>query len=299
MLITILVVTRGVQHGLEKAVRFMMPALFIILVLLVGYAANTGEAFTRSLHFLFDADFSKLTANAILVAMGHAFFTLSLGMGAIMVYGSYLPKKTSIFKVSVTISLMDTSVALLAGLAIFPLVFANGMAPGAGPSLIFETLPIAFGHMGGGQFFGGIFFLLLVFAAWSSGISLVEPIVAWLVENKGMKRLRATLLTGGIIWLLGLLTVFSFNIGQEWTLFGKTVFGLLDYLTANIMLPLGGLLIALFAGWVMSQKNTADELAMGNAVLYKVWLVLIRFVTPTAIIIVFANLTGLLDILKN
>lgn len=299
MLITMAVVTRGVQHGLEKSVRILMPALFIILVMLVGYAANTGEAFTRSVHFLFDADFSKISANSVLIAMGHAFFTLSLGMGAIMVYGSYLPKKTSIFKVSVTISVMDTAVALLAGLAIFPLVFANGMAPGAGPSLIFETLPIAFGHMPGGQFFGGIFFLLLVFAAWSSGISLVEPIVAWMVENHGFSRRNATMLTGTIIWLLGLLTVFSFNIGQDWTLFGKTPFELLDYLTANIMLPLGGLLIALFAGWVMAKTSTADELAMGNRFLYLGWRVLIRFVTPTAIIIVFANLIGLLDIIKS
>lgn len=294
MLITVLVVTRGVQHGLEKSVRFMMPALFMILILLVGYAANTGDAFTRSLHFLFDPDFSKLTANSILTAMGHAFFTLSLGMGAIMVYGSYLPKKTSIFKVSVTISVMDTSVALLAGLAIFPLVFANGMEPGQGSSLIFQTLPIAFGHMPGGQFFGGIFFLLLVFAAWSSAISLVEPIVAWLVENKGMRRMKATLLAGGIIWLLGLLTVFSFNVGQHWTLFGQTAFGLLDYLTANIMLPLGGLLIALFAGWVMKQSSSSGELALGNGFVFKSWLFLIRYITPTAIIIVFANLIGLL-----
>ncbi|WP_438971171.1 sodium-dependent transporter [Methylophaga sp.] len=293
MLFTVFVVTRGVQRGLEKSVRIMMPALFIILVMLVGYAANTGEAFTRSVHFLFDPDFSKLTANSILIAMGHAFFTLSLGMGAIMVYGSYLPKNTSIFKVSVTISIMDTSVALLAGLAIFPLVFANGMEPGQGSSLIFQTLPIAFGHMPGGQFFGGIFFLLLVFAAWSSAISLVEPIVAWLVENKGMKRLNAALFSGATIWLFGLLTVFSFNIGENWTLFGQTAFGLLDYLTANIMLPLGGLLIALFAGWIMKPNSAADELAMGNGLAFKFWLMLIRYVTPTAIIIIFANLIGL------
>lgn len=296
MLITMFVVTRGVQHGLEKSVRFMMPALFFILILLVGYAFNTGEAFTRSVHFLFDPDFSKLTANSILIAMGHAFFTLSLGMGAIMVYGSYLPKKASIFKVSVTISVMDTGVALLAGLAIFPLVFANGMEPGAGPSLIFETLPIAFGHMPGGQFFGGIFFLLLVFAAWSSGISLVEPIVAWMVENLGFTRLNATMLSGSIIWLLGLLTLFSFNIGQEWKLFGMTPFGLLDYLTANIMLPLGGLLIVIFAGWMMKSSSTADELAISNRVLRYCWLILIRFLSPLAILIVFANLTGLLQL---
>ena len=292
---TVAIVVRGVQHGLEKSVRIIMPALFIIILMLVGYGYNTGEYFHQSVDFLFATDFSKLTHTGVLTAMGHAFFTLSLGMGAIMVYGSYLPQKASIFKVSLTISVMDTGVALLAGLAIFPLVFANGLEPGQGPSLIFDTLPIAFGHMPGGEFFGGIFFVLLLFAAWSSGISLVEPIVVWLVENKNMTRLRASVYSGAIIWLLGLLTIFSFNIGREWTLFGLTMFELLDYLTANIMLPLGGLLIAFFAGWVMKRQSSMDELGLGNGVLYSTWRVLVRFITPIAIMIVFANLIGLLN----
>lgn len=295
MLMTVAIVVRGVQHGLEKSVRIIMPALFIIILMLVGYGYNTGEYFHQSVDFLFATDFSKLTHTGVLTAMGHAFFTLSLGMGAIMVYGSYLPQKASIFKVSLTISVMDTGVALLAGLAIFPLVFANGLEPGQGPSLIFDTLPIAFGHMPGGEFFGGIFFVLLLFAAWSSGISLVEPIVVWLVENKNMTRLRASVYSGAIIWLLGLLTIFSFNIGREWTLFGLTMFELLDYLTANIMLPLGGLLIAFFAGWVMKRQSSMDELGLGNGVLYSTWRVLVRFITPIAIMIVFANLIGLLN----
>ncbi len=295
MLMTVAIVIRGVQHGLEKSVRIIMPALFIIILMLVGYGMSTGEYFDQSVQFLFATDFSKLTRTGVLTAMGHAFFTLSLGMGAIMVYGSYLPKKASIFKVSLTISIMDTTVALLAGLAIFPLVFANGLEPTAGPGLIFDTLPIAFGHMPGGQFFGGIFFILLLFAAWSSGISLVEPIVVWLVENKNMTRLRASVYSGGIIWLLGLLTIFSFNIGGEWRLFGLTMFELLDYLTANIMLPLGGLLIALFAGWVMKRTSSMDELGLGDGLLYSTWRLLVRFITPIAIMIVFANLIGLLN----
>ena len=159
MIITMTVVARGVQHGLEKSVRFLMPALFALLLLLVGYAASTGEYFYQAIDFLFTPDFSKLTGEGVLIAMGHAFFTLSLGMGAIMVYGSYLSQKTSITTVAITISMADTLVALLAGLAIFPLVFANGMEPGAGPGLIFETMPIAFGHIAGGQFFGGLFFV--------------------------------------------------------------------------------------------------------------------------------------------
>lgn len=294
MVLTMGVVARGVKGGLEKSVKFLMPALFAILLLLVGYAANTGDYFQQGIDFLFKPDFSKLTGEGVLTAMGHAFFTLSLGMGAIMVYGSYLPQKTSIMRVSIAISIADTLVALLAGLAIFPLVFANGLATGAGPGLIFETLPIAFGHMAGGTFFGGMFFLLLVFAAWSSAISLIEPAIAWLVENKQVSRLHACVTAGFATWLLGLLTVFSFNIGSTWTLFDKTMFDLLDYLTANIMLPLGGLLIAIFSGWMMRKSSTQEELAIVQPIFYHVWRVLIRYITPAAIIIVFLKIMGVL-----
>jgi NSS family neurotransmitter:Na+ symporter len=294
IVITMAVVARGVQNGLEKSVRFLMPSLFVLLVLLVGYAASTGEYFTQALDFLFTPDFSKLGRDGILIAMGQAFFTLSLGMGAIMVYGSYLPKDSSILNVSITISMADTLVALLAGLAIFPLVFANSMEPGAGPGLIFETLPIAFGHIAGGQFFGGLFFVLLVFAAWSSAISLIEPAVTWLVENKNIARIPACIAIGVSTWFMGLLTIFSFNIGESWTLFGKTAFGLLDYLTSNIMLPLGGLMIAIFAGWAMKQSSSMEELAIKKPIFYHGWRFLIRYITPAAVIIVFLNGLGLL-----
>jgi NSS family neurotransmitter:Na+ symporter len=295
IVLTMMVVSRGVKGGLEKLVRYLMPALFAILILLVGFAANTGEHFSHAIDFLFKPDFSKLTSEAVLTAMGHAFFTLSLGMGAIMVYGSYLPKDASILKVSLAIAAADTAVALLAGIAIFPLVFANDLAIGAGPGLIFVTLPIAFGHMADGSLFGGLFFLLLVFAAWSSAISLIEPAVAWLVENRNISRRRASVYAGFATWALGLLTVFSFNIGQNWLLFGRTMFELLDYLTANLMLPLGGLLIAIFAGWAMSKSNTQQELEIKSPIIYQFWYVLIRYITPTAIIIVFLKAIGLLD----
>lgn len=294
MVLTMVVVARGVKSGIERFVKYIMPVLFALLLMLVGYAANTGDYFTQGLNFLFTPDFSKLTAHAVLTAMGHAFFTLSLGMGAIMVYGSYLSKTTSIVKVSIWIALTDTVVALLAGMAIFPLAFANDLTPGVGPGLIFETLPIAFGHMDGGAFFGGLFFLLLVFAAWSSAISIVEPVIAWLVENTKISRRRASVTTGFAIWLLGLLTVFSFNIGENWILFGKTMFELLDYITANILLPLGGLLTAIFAGWVISKNNSKNELAIQAPFLNSLWRVLIRYITPLGIIIVFLNVIGLL-----
>lgn len=295
MMLTMMIVSRGVQRGLEKSVTFLMPALFLILIVLVGYAYQTGDYFDQAVNFLFRPDFSKLTTEGVLTAMGHSFFTLSLGMGAIMVYGSYLPKKTSILKATLAITTMDTMVALLAGLAIFPLVFANGMPAGAGPSLIFETLPIAFGHMGYGASFGALFFLLLVLAALTSAISLVEPVVTWLVENFSIKRLNACIWVGLLTWTLGLLSLFSFNILKDWKWFDKTPFELLDFLTANIMLPLGGMLIAIFAGWFMSQRSTQEELGIKSNLIYHEWRFLVRYVTPFAIFVVFVSLTGILD----
>ncbi len=295
MVMTMVVVARGVRGGLEKAVRYLMPTLFILLVVLVGYAMNTGY-FQDGLAFLFRPDFGRISANGVLIAMGHAFFTLSLGMGAIMVYGSYLPGNASISRTTFMIAGADTAVALLAGMAIFPVVFANGMEPGAGPGLIFQTLPIAFGHMPAGTFFGALFFLLLIFAAWSSAISLIEPLVAWLVENHGMTRVKASTLAGVLTWFVGLGTVFSFNVwsGDSYQLFGLTFFDLLDYLTANIMLPLGGLLIALFAAWLMRRESTREELAI-SGLRYQLWLFLVRFVTPVAVIVVFLNVIGIID----
>lgn len=308
MVMCMVVVARGVRHGLEKAVRILMPALFVLLLVLLGYAYNT-DAFQQGLDFLFTPDFSKLfyecklldgvescslNGGPMLTAMGHAFFTLSLGMGAIMVYGSYMPQQSSIAGSVLMIALLDTLVALLAGMAIFPIVFANGLEPGAGPGLIFQTLPIAFGAMPGGTIFGTIFFILLVFAAWTSGISLIEPAVAWLVENREMSRIRASIWVGLSVWLLGLGTVFSFNIwsGESFQLFGKTFFDLLDYLTANIMLPLGGLLIAIFAGRSLSRDSSVDEFNMGDGFFYKLWWVLIRYITPVAVVIVFLHAIG-------
>ena len=301
MVLTMIIVSRGVRGGLERAVRFLVPALFVLLIMLDGYALADG-AFNEGVKFLFNPDFSRITANGVLIAMGHAFFTLSLGMGAIMVYGSYLPERASIAKTSITIALLDTLVAMLAGLAIFPVVFVNGLDPGEGAGLIFKTLPIAFGHMPGGVFFGTMFFVLLVFAAWTSAISLIEPAVAWLVENKGMHRVYASVVAGVATWACGLLTVLSFN---KWADFKPlsfisifrdyTVFDLLDYLTANIMLPLGGLCIAIFSVWVMKRDDSTQELDMGDGAAYRLWHFLVRYVTPVAVLMVFLNVTGLLD----
>jgi NSS family neurotransmitter:Na+ symporter len=293
MLATMLIVVRGVNTGLEKAVRFLMPSLFVLLILMVAYAMTT-DSYDQGVKFLFTPDFSKLTGNGVLTAMGHAFFTLSLGMGAIMVYGSYLPKDVSISKTVFLIAGTDTVVALLAGIAIFPIVFASGLEPAAGPGLIFQTLPIAFGNMTGGWFFGILFFVMLVFAALSSSISLIEPAVAWLVENKDMSREQACIWSGSITWLLGFGTIFSFNVWSEFKIFDRTIFQLLDYLTANLMLPIGGFCIAVFAGWVMKQQHTEHELDMPNALSYQAWQILIRYVAPAAVFLVFLHVVGVL-----
>ena len=293
MLATMLIVVRGVNNGLEQAVRWLMPSLFVLLMLLVAYAMTTGS-YDQGIKFLFTPDFSKLSANGVLTAMGHAFFTLSLGMGAIMVYGSYLPKDVSITKTVLLIAGADTAVALLAGIAIFPIVFASGLEPAAGPGLIFQTLPIAFGNMTGGWLFGILFFVMLVFAALSSSISLIEPAVAWLVEHKNMSREQACIWSGSATWLLGFTTIFSFNLWSEFRIFDRTLFQLLDYLTANLMLPIGGFCIAVFAGWIMQQQHTEHELDMPNALGYRVWKILICYVAPAAVFLVFLHVVGVL-----
>ena len=298
MVMTTVVVSRGVRSGLEQAVRFLMPTLFVLLLVLVGYATTTGK-FMEGLEFLFVADFSALTKGAVLTAMGHAFFTLSLGMGAIMMYGSYLPKDTSITQASVTIALMDTVVALLAGMAIFPIVFASGLEPGAGPGLVFLTLPIAFGGMPGGVLFGTLFFVLLVFAAWTSAISLIEPAVAWLVENRSMQRVRAATIVGMVAWSLGILIIMSFSDWAfQFDFGGETksngLFDILDILTANFMLPLGGLAMALFAGWMMSRSSTLEELRLGDGMIYRFWYFLVRYVSPVGVLLVFMRGLGVI-----
>ena len=299
MVMTMVVVARGVRSGLEQAVRFLMPALFVLLIVMVGYAMHTAS-FSKGVEFLFSPDFSKLSRDGVLVAMGHAFFTLSLGMGAIMIYGSYMPERVSIAKTTFLIVGADTLVALMAGLAIFPIVFDNGLEPSAGPGLIFVTLPLAFGQMPGGTLFGTLFFVLVVFAAWTSSISLIEPAVAWLVENHGMRRLTACLWLGVTTWLLGIVTVLSFNVWKfEFHFAGAAkdsgMFDVIDILTSNIMLPLGGLFIAIFAAWVMREADVREELAIVNRIGFRLWRFLVRYVTPVGVVIVFLNAIGIIE----
>ena len=287
MVATIFIVARGVVRGLQVAVRWLMPILLVLLVGLVGYAAIYGD-FAAGVEFLFSFDASKLSWAGTLTAMGHAFFTLSLGMGAIMAYGAYLQSNTSISSTVITIGTLDTVVALVAGLAIFPIVFAvEGLAPGEGPGLMFQTLPIAFGNLPGGTVLGALFFLLVSFAAITSAISLTEPALTYLVEQYNAKRWRVAISLGVVCWLLGIGTVLSFNTWADVKLFGLTFFEVVDYLSYKVMLPLGGLLIALFAGWVLSRRIVVEQLGFDDGLKWNLWRTGIAFAAPAGIVIVF------------
>lgn len=300
MFMTMLVIAQGVRSGLEKAVSSLVPLLFVLLIILIFYAFSM-PGWNQAIDFMFNFRFEDLNAASVLEAMGHAFFTLSLGMGAIMVYGSYLPNKVSITHASFIVVSMDTIVSIAASLIIFPLVFSYGLEPGAGPGLVFVTLPIAFGQMSFGIIIGSIFFILLLFAAWTSAISLLEPAIAWLIENKNLKRYQASIFMGLLTWLTGLLTIFSFNIWSGFTPGDKTIFDWIDFLTSNIMLPIGGLFIAIFVGWLVSNKVTSEELNTSpNNIFYLLWKFLIRFLAPITIIIIFIyKLLDTLGLLKG
>ena len=220
--------------------------------------------------------------------MGQAFFTLSIGMGAIMAYGAYMPQKASIGKTILVVAFFDSAVAIISGLIIFSIVFATqGIEPSAGPGLMFISLPVAFGTMPGGLLIGAIFFILVSIAAWSSAISLLEPCVAWLVEAKNMNRFKANTILAVLVWTLGLGTVFSFNLWSGYQVFGFTFFDFLDFLTANIMLPISGLLIALFVGYVVDKKIIDSEMLGIQPKVALIWRFALRYLAPLAIGAVF------------
>ncbi|MBE8189621.1 MAG: sodium-dependent transporter [Candidatus Thioglobus sp.] len=288
MLLTILIVAKGVNQGIEKVISLAMPALFLILIILVIYASQQA-GFSEALAYLFTPDFSLISTETTLIALGHAFFTLSLGMGAMMVYGSYLSKNTAVVRLSLSIALIDTLVALLAGLAIFPLIFTYGLEPSSGPSLLFISLPNALLALPFGQFFGIAFFLLLLIAALSSAISILEPVVRFVEQKTQLTRRISAWLMGIIIWLIGISALLAFNEWAEVKLFGRNIFDSLDFLTTNILLPLGGLGISLFATWVLASKsNILSSLGIGNLA-YKIWYWLAAIVAPAVILMIAWN----------
>lgn len=288
-----IVVGAGIRRGIERASRFMMPALFFLLVLLVVYASLVGEA-AHAWSFLFQPDFASLSAEGVLVALGQSLFSIAVGTGALLAYGAYLPREVSIPAAAWAIGLADTGAALLAGLVIFPIVFASGLDSGEGPGLIFVTLPVAFSDMPGGQFFGASFFLLVFFAAFTSGLGMMEPFVSWLEEQPHWSRPWAAAATGAAVWLLGLAAVFSFNLWQDFTpldmipqLEGRTVFSILDYVVSNFVLPFNAMLIALLAGWAIDGSRMRTDIGMVGDANWSGWQLSVRFLAPAAVFSVF------------
>jgi NSS family neurotransmitter:Na+ symporter len=273
--------------GIERMVRLLMPMLFILMMVMVINAMINGD-FTRGLNFLFAPDFSEVDATTFLRAMGQAFFSLSLGMGSIMCYGSYMPKEENIFKTSLTVAGLDTLIAILAGLAIFPIIFAYGLEPGAGPGLVFVSLLSAFVDMPLGNIVGPAFFALLSIAALSSAISLLEPSVAYFEEEKIVSRFAAALTLGIIAWLIGIGSVLSFNDWSEITFIGNLNFlDSIDYLANQFLMPIGGMLVAIFAGWFLKSDLALDEFSGIDLAIFKVWRFFIKFVSPVLVAAVF------------
>ena len=289
MLLTAGIVAKGVAEGIERAVKILMPTLFILIVCLVIYSAFVGD-FSGALSYLFSFDASKINETVILEAIGQAFFSIGIAMGLMMIYGAYVPKNFSLVRSSYIICAVDTLVALLAGLMIFPLVFAHGLTADQGPGLIFVTLPIAFGGMPAGTIVATLFFLLLAFAALSSSISILEPAVSWVRSRFNLSRVRAVALTATAAFVLGLLSVISFNLGADHLpefmntyLASPTYFDFFDNLTSNILMPIGAMLMALFVGWRIERARLCGELAIPDGSLMATWLVLLRFIAPFAV----------------
>ena len=288
MMLTMVVVAMGVEKGLERASLIMMPLLFVVLIALVIYASvSTGPYFHQAVTYLSHPDWHKMTAQVFINATGHAFFTLAVGVGAMSIYGSYLPKHISIGQSIAVTALLDVMVALLAGLAIFPLIFAHHLSPQAGPGLMFMSLPIAFSHLSGGLVLGSLFFILLLFAAWTSSINIAEPLVASLFERTRCSRKMAALIIGLVAWVLGIVSVLSFNLWSHVQLFGHfTPFDAITDVVTNIIQPLGGLGYALFAGWVILKPHSREELDFTPR-WFGAWRFAARYVVPIGILSIF------------
>ncbi len=279
------IVGRGVEDGLERAVTFTMPLLVVLLLILVGWALTHGDA-ARAFDYLFHGESAQLDAGLMLAALGQVFFTLSIGMGALMAYGAYLPGSIKLVGAALTVVCANGIVSLLAGLVIFPLVFRHGIDPAAGAGLVFATLPLAFASMPGGQAFGALFFALLVLAALGSAIALLEPAVAWAVESRKLSRPRAAVAVAGAVWLLGIPAATSFNLLTDFELLGHSPFDLVERFTSQVLLPLSGLSLALFAGWVMCKSSSVEELDVGVGSRYSAWRFAIRWLAPGLLVVV-------------
>ena len=289
MLLTFLIVSAGVKNGIGRMVKILMPMLGALLIFMVIYAIFNG-AFIKALNFLFAPDFSSVTSETFLSAMGQAFFSLSLGMGSIMAYGAYMPKDQKVVPTSFTVASLDTLVAMLAGLAIFPIIFAFNLEPNSGPGLVFVSMLSAFNQMQFGQLIGPIFFILLSIAALSSSISLLEPGVAFLSEEGYLSRKNSALAISLFAWSLGIGTALSFNILSGFELIsGKNFLDSLDFIANQILLPFGGMMIAIFVGWFMKKELIINETGYVNLIIYKLWRFFIKFIAPTSVALIFIS----------
>ena len=296
MLATAGIVLGGVRKGIEKSTKIMMPLLFVLLIVMCIKALSPPGA-GKGVEFLFRPDFSKITGNTVLMALGQAFFSLSIGMGTLITYGSYIPKDNKLGSTAVQVSMVDLLVAVLAGLAIFPAVFAFGISPSSGESLTFIVLPSIFQQMTGGMIFAFSFFFLLAIAALTSTISVLEVIVAYFSEQLNLSRRTAIIIATASMFILGISASLSWGLMSGVKLFGLNIFDLFNFTTANILLPLGGLLIVAFLGWFFPGRETKDELSNGGTLrlrYYSLYRFAIRFLAPLAIALVFLNGLGLL-----
>lgn len=302
MLATIWIVARGVQSGIEKAAMYLMPTFFVLLILITVYSAFTGE-FGQALAFLFNPDFTKLTASAMNQALGQALFSMSLASGALITYGAYVSKDTKLAPTAGMIALADTGVAIIAGLMIFPIVFAAGLDAAAGPTLVFQSLPIAFHTMPAGALVGFLFFILIFFAALTSSISLLEAVVAWCINKLGMARHTAAWATGGLIFLIGVACALSLSIWADFRLLPfipnfaeDNLMDTIDGFTGQVLLPVSALLASIFIGWRADRSLVLAETGLTGGT-FAAWRFLVAWVCPIAVslILVFGLFPNLLD----
>lgn len=294
MFLTGAIIMGGVQKGIERYSKIMMPLLLIIIVAL-SINSCTLDGSARGLKFLFFPKFSELTAESVLSALGQAFFSLSVGMGILLTYASYIPKNSNLTSISLKVIMTDTLVAILAGVAILPAVFSFDIDPQAGPGLVFLTLPKVFQSLPAGQVWAILFFILLTFAALTSAISLLEVPVAYLVEEKKLKRPVATIIATLIITFLGSFNTLSFGPLKNVQIFGLTLFEACDFLCSNILLPLGGILICIFAGWYLDKSILHSEISNNGSLkihFFKVYIFILKYVAPACILLILLNVLG-------
>ena len=291
--LAVVVVARGLGKGIEVLMKYMMPSLFVLLVVLALnsiFRLDIGAG----LSFLFTPDFSKITMKVVLLALGQAFFSIAVGVGMLLTYGAYLPKDVSLTRAAIWIISADTLVAILAGIVIFPIVFSNGLDPASGPKLIFVTLPVAFGNMPGGYLIGLFFFVMLFFAAFSTVIAMLEPAVSWLEEYKGMSRAKVTFGAAAFGWFIGIFAALGFNVLADVRLLGsfklmadKNIFEVIDFFVATLGIPFNAAILSLFAGWIMSRSALMEEMQVSSPVLISYMRFTLRYIAPVVIGTIF------------